>query len=114
VLLIVEDAHWLDRSSADVLAFIARRIESDPVVLLAAARDGYPPGLTDAGLPEHRITGLDDATSGALLDAIAPRLPLATRGDVMQEAAGNPLALLELPAVIGRPEDGTLQLVECR
>ena len=57
VLLIVEDAHWLDRSSADVLAFIARRIESDPVVLLAAARDGYPAGAHRCGAaraPDHR------------------------------------------------------------
>ena len=106
VLLIVEDAHWLDHSSAEVLAFIARRIEADPVVLLAAARDGYPAGLTDSGLPEHRITGLDDATSGALVDAVAPRLALATRSHVLQEAAGNPLALLELPAVIGQSGDG--------
>src|SRR6201999_3738442 len=44
LLLVVEDAHWLDRSSADVLAFVARRIESDPVLLLAAARDGYAAG----------------------------------------------------------------------
>jgi len=49
VLVAVEDAHWLDRASADVLAFIARRIESDPVFLLVAARDGYPAGLADAG-----------------------------------------------------------------
>jgi hypothetical protein len=34
-----------------VLAFVARRIESDPIVLLAALRDGYPSALTDAGLP---------------------------------------------------------------
>jgi DNA-binding CsgD family transcriptional regulator/tetratricopeptide (TPR) repeat protein len=105
VVLIIEDAHWLDRSSADVIAFIGRRIESDPVVLLAAARDGYPAALADAGLPEHRITGLDGATSGALLDAVAPRLPLAKRSQVLREAAGNPLALLELPAVIGQTDD---------
>lgn len=49
VLLIVEDAHWLDRPSAEALAFIARRIESDPVLLLAAARDGYPGGLPTRG-----------------------------------------------------------------
>jgi DNA-binding CsgD family transcriptional regulator len=105
VVLIVEDAHWLDRSTAEVLAFIARRIEADPVLLLAAARDGYPAGLTDAGLPEHRLSGLDEATSGALLDAVAPRLALATRSRVLHDAAGNPLALLELPAVIGRSDD---------
>jgi AAA ATPase-like protein len=97
VLLVVDDAHWLDRPTAEVLAFVARRIESDPVLLLAAARDGYPGGLADAGLPEHRLTGLDEATAAALLDATAPGLPVTTRSRVLREAAGNPLALLELP-----------------
>jgi DNA-binding CsgD family transcriptional regulator len=108
VLLVVEDAHWLDRPSADVLAFVARRIESDPVLLLAAARDGYPPGLADAGLPEHRLTGLDDATAAALLDAAAPGLPLTARSRLLREAAGNPLALLELPGAGGPTADGQL------
>jgi hypothetical protein len=102
VLLVVDDAHWLDRPTADVLAFVARRIESDPVLLLAATRDGYPGGLADAALPEHRLGGLDDATAAALLDAAAPGLPLTTRSRVLREAAGNPLALLELPGA-GRP-----------
>jgi DNA-binding CsgD family transcriptional regulator len=103
LLLVVEDAHWLDGPTADVLAFVARRIESDPVLLLAAARDGYPSGLTDVGLPEQRLAALDDATAAALLDAAAPGLPLATRSRVLREAAGNPLALLELPAAAGQP-----------
>ena len=77
VLLVVEDAHWLDPPTADVLAFVARRIESDPIVLVAATRDGYPSALADAGLPEHRLAGLDDATAAALIDAAAPGLPLA-------------------------------------
>jgi predicted ATPase len=42
LLLVAEDAHWLDRPSVDVLRFVARRLESDPIVLLAAAREGYP------------------------------------------------------------------------
>src|SRR4051794_36375700 len=103
LLLVVEDAHWLDGPTADALAFIARRIESDPVLLLAAARDGYPSGLTGAGLPEQRLAGLDDATAAALLDAAAPGLPLATRSRVLREAAGNPVALLELPAAAEQP-----------
>src|ERR1700759_5185738 len=41
VVLVVEDAHWLDAPTSDVLAFVARRIESDPVLLIAAPRDGY-------------------------------------------------------------------------
>jgi DNA-binding CsgD family transcriptional regulator len=105
LLLVVEDAQWLDRPTSEVLAFVARRIESDPIIMLAAVRDGYPSVLGDAGLPEHRLAGLDDATAGALLDAVAPRLPLAARGRVLREAAGNPLALLELPAVAGGHED---------
>ena len=42
LLLVVEDAHWLDRSSAEVLAFVARRLEMEPVILLFAVRDGVP------------------------------------------------------------------------
>jgi len=103
LLLVVDDAHWLDPPTAGVLAFVARRIESDPVVLLAAARDGYPSALSDAGLPEHRLDGLDDETAAALLDAAAPDLPVAARNRVLREAGGNPLALLELPAVAADP-----------
>lgn len=105
VLLVVEDAHWLDRPTADVLAFVARRIESDPIVLLAATRDGYPSALLDAGLPEQRLAGLDDATATALLDTAAPGLPLTARNRVLREADGHPLALLELPAVAAQLDD---------
>jgi DNA-binding CsgD family transcriptional regulator len=73
--------------------------------LIAAIRDGYRSTLGDAGLPELRLAGLDDATAGALLDVSAPGLPLASRSRVLQEAAGNPLALLELPAMSGERED---------
>ena len=52
LLLIAEDAHWLDRPTSDVLAFVARRLESDPIVLLAATRNGYPGVLADGGLPD--------------------------------------------------------------
>jgi DNA-binding CsgD family transcriptional regulator len=104
VLLVVEDAQWLDRPTSDVLAFVARRIESDPIVLLVATRDGYASALGEAGLPEHRLSGLDAATAGALLDVSAPQLSLAARTRVLREAAGNPLALIELPAMVGRKE----------
>ena len=114
VLVVVEDGQWLDPPTAEVLAFVARRIESDPVVLLAATRDGYPSALADAGLPEHRLAGLDDTTAAALLDAVAPDLPRTARSRVLREAAGNPLALLELPAVAqdGDELPGGLPLTE--
>ncbi|HEY0537031.1 MAG TPA: AAA family ATPase, partial [Actinoallomurus sp.] len=106
VLAIVEDAHWLDPPSADVLAFVARRVESDPIVLLAATRDGHRSALTDAGLPELRVGALDRGVAGELLDASGQRLPIAVRHRLLREAAGNPLALIELP-VAARSEPDT-------
>jgi DNA-binding CsgD family transcriptional regulator len=101
ILLVVEDAHWLDRASADVLTFVARRLESEPVLLLAAIRDGYPGPFDDAGLPELPLRRLDDGAANALLDAHAPDLPSAVRERLLGEAAGNPLALVELPIAMG-------------
>jgi DNA-binding CsgD family transcriptional regulator len=105
LLLVADDAQWLDRPTADVLAFVARRIESDPILLVAATRDGYPSVLGAAGVPEHRLAGLDETTAAALLDTTAPDLPVATRARVLGEAAGNPLAILELPAVVGDEDE---------
>ena len=53
LLLIVEDAHWLDRPTADVLTFVARRLEGDPVLMLVAIRDGYKSPLDAVGLRGH-------------------------------------------------------------
>ncbi|GAA5178738.1 LuxR family transcriptional regulator [Rugosimonospora acidiphila] len=100
-LLLVEDAHWLDPPSAEVLAFVARRLEADPIVLLAATRDGYAGGL-GAALEQLRVDRLDDASAGALLDARAPGLAEEVRRRLLAEAAGNPLALVELPIAASR------------
>ncbi|MEU4233615.1 AAA family ATPase [Nonomuraea sp. NPDC026600] len=97
VLLLVEDAHWLDRASADVLAFVARRLDSEPIVLLAAIRDGFQSPLDGAGLQELLLERLDDTAATALLDACSPTLTPAVRTRLLREAAGNALALVELP-----------------
>ena len=75
LVVIVEDAHWLDRPTSEVLAFVARRIESDSIVILAAVRDGYSSPLAESGLPEHTVTGLDETSAAALIDEMAPGLP---------------------------------------
>jgi DNA-binding CsgD family transcriptional regulator len=103
LLVAVEDAHWLDRPTADVLAFLARRLDAVPVVLLIAVRDGYDTTLVEAGLPELRIDALDKHSSGVLLDSCAPGLSPWLRGRVLAAAAGNPLALVELHAAAGMP-----------
>jgi DNA-binding CsgD family transcriptional regulator len=115
LLFVVEDAHWLDRPSSEVLQFVARRIEQDPAVLLFAVREGVPSVFDDAGLPELPLAGLDEDASNALLDLAAAELPDDLRRRILKVAAGNPLALIELPAAaaqLGTPaaQSGPLPL----
>jgi len=115
LLVLAEDAQWLDRPTTEVLAFVARRLQSDPVVLLAAVREGYPSLLIDAGLPQHRLGGLAPAAAMRLLDASAPQLSSVIRDRLLSEAAGNPLALVELPVTAARLEPvapGSLPLTQ--
>jgi predicted ATPase len=105
LLLIADDARWLDSPSREVLAFIARRLESDPIVLLIAIRDG---DVDRSELPELHLEGLDEDAAEALLDSNAGDLPAAVRQRVLAKAGGNPLALLELPIAWTRAEDATL------
>jgi DNA-binding CsgD family transcriptional regulator len=109
LLLIVDDAQWVDQSSAKVLAFIARRVQSEPIVLLMGGRDN-PKTPIDVVVPELRIDPLDEIASIALLQARNPDLPIAVRDRVLRESAGNPLALVELPKTVGSeaPDDGLL------
>jgi len=94
LLVVVDDAQWLDRASLDALVFAARRLESEPLVLLLGGR--APVG----DLPELVLRPLTPAASGALLDA-QPRPPLGpAREVVLAQAAGNPLALIELAKAI--------------
>jgi ATP/maltotriose-dependent transcriptional regulator MalT len=97
VLVIAEDAHWLDRSTSDVLAFVARRLELEPILLVAAIRDGFKGPFSDAGLPALHLQALPASAAAALLDSRAPGLPALVRTRLLEESAGNPLALIELP-----------------
>jgi len=101
LLIVADDIQWLDRPSFEALAFIARRVQSDPIVLLAAAREGYPSPFLDVGLPEYRLGGLAPAAAGELLDSSAPGLVPSVRDRLLDEAGGNPLALIELPISAG-------------
>jgi DNA-binding CsgD family transcriptional regulator len=96
LILIVDDAHWLDQSSLGVLAFIARRLELEPVGFLAAARSGYATRLAEGGLPTIELERLSAEAAADLLDRGAPGLHPVVRARVLAAAAGNPLALVEL------------------
>ena len=102
LLVVADDAQWLDRSSAGVLAFVARRVEHERIVVLAASRDDEQSSFEEAGLPELRLGGLADAAAGALLESRAPDLTSAVRELLMEQAEGNPLALVELPVLLER------------
>ncbi|HEU4349288.1 MAG TPA: AAA family ATPase, partial [Actinoplanes sp.] len=110
VAVMIDDAQWLDRPTQEALAFVARRVSQDPIIIVAAVRVGHPGPLLDAGLPELIIGALDDASSRAVLARSAADLGPADRGRILRQALGNPLALVELPAAwrtAGEP-DGEL------
>jgi DNA-binding CsgD family transcriptional regulator/tetratricopeptide (TPR) repeat protein len=104
LVVLADDAHWLDPPTVDALAFLGRRIDDGPIALLATARDGYQLPLLEAGLPELRLSGLDEKSASQLLDAVAPGLPASTRRDILDVALGNPLALTELSLGAARAE----------
>ncbi|MFC9665350.1 AAA family ATPase [Nocardia sp. NPDC127606] len=100
LLCLIDDAHWLDRASAEALLFAARRLEAEGVVMLFATRSG-PQDFPAPGLTELALSGLRPDASAALLDAGTTPLSPAVRYRLLTESGGNPLALLELPAVVG-------------
>ncbi|WP_395571880.1 AAA family ATPase [Streptomyces sp. BK79] len=96
VLVVLDDAQWFDRASLDTLSFVARRLEGEPVTMLIAARDGdHLPGF-DRHVPTLTLEPLGDAAAARLLD-LQPATPTGhTRTRVLDQAGGNPLALVEL------------------
>ena len=128
LVCVIDDAQWLDEASAQTLAFVARRLLAESVVMIVASRR---PGENLRGLPELVVEGLRDDDARELL-ASAIRWPLDDRvGErIVAESRGNPLALLELPrglspeqlaggfglpgavSVVGRIEERFLQRLE--
>src|SRR6266851_8524117 len=98
LLCLVDDAQWLDRASAQALAFVARRLDAESVELLLGTRDrAGDGGLT--GLPGLTVEGLSEAEARVLLASVLPgRLDDRVRDRIVAESGGNPLALLELPS----------------
>ncbi|MFC0070034.1 AAA family ATPase, partial [Umezawaea endophytica] len=107
VLVVVDDVRWIDEGSRDVLAFVARRVGDEPLAVLVGARDEteFP------GFPLVALGPLDPLAAAALLDAQPSRPSDALRVRVLAQAAGNPLALVEL-ARAGCADDDILPLTE--
>jgi hypothetical protein len=106
LLLVVDEAQRLDPPTAGALAFIARRVDAEPIAVLFALRNGVSSTLDGAGLPELRLGGLTDEAAGELVDASAGGLTPGLRRRVLEIAVGNPLALLELPDALRLDDAG--------
>jgi DNA-binding NarL/FixJ family response regulator len=95
LLCVIDDAHWLDEASAGALAFAARRLEAEGVVMLFAARGQ---AFRATGIPELELAGLDAEAAFALLDHGADvRVSPEVAEELVAATGGNPLALLDLP-----------------
>src|SRR4029450_10301778 len=94
LLVLVDDAHWLDAGSRDALTFAARRLTAVPVVAIFAARDGERFPFDAAGIEQIALSGLGRVDAAALLEGVVAAESVDSLIDLTQ---GNPLALLELP-----------------
>ena len=98
VLCLVDDVQFLDVASVEALLFSARRLGAEPVGMLFVVREGAGREIATPGLPEVRLEGLDVDAAVPLLEASAPGAVGPVREWLLAQAAGNPLALLELPS----------------
>ena len=110
LLLVVDDVQWLDAASSGVLGFVGRRLAGSRAGLLAACRPDEAASFRSAMAGAHEVPPLDPAAAAALLGRRLPSLTEWTRGRILDEAQGYPLALLELPIGLGQrrrePDDG--------
>jgi predicted ATPase len=100
LLIVVDDLPCVDRLSAEVLSFVARRVPGSRIGFLGAARPGDDGFFDRSGLPEHALGPLPRAAAEQLIASRFPGLAAEVRARVLAEAGGNPLALLELPAAL--------------
>ncbi|MGA2011879.1 MAG: AAA family ATPase [Solirubrobacteraceae bacterium] len=109
LLMIVDDLPWLDRATAVVLGFVARRLAGTRVGFCAAARSGSESFFERTGLPELELGPLDEQAASNLIAAHFPALAPVVRERLLAEARGNPLALLELPATLTNAQRAAFQ-----
>lgn len=113
LLLVVDDAHWLDAASATALGFVARRVAGEELALLAAVRDGEVSTFDHDGLPGRHVEPLSEPESLELLRAHHGDLVEPGAADAVAAVSrGNPLALIELPRTLTADQLGGLAPLE--
>src|SRR5258708_18014540 len=102
VLLVAEDAQWLDQPSCAALSFVAPRLETEPALILIAMPSGHATAFDGAGLAELRLGPLDDVAAAAVLGDRSPGLDAGVRAPPLGGAPRDPLPPTELPVARGR------------
>jgi DNA-binding CsgD family transcriptional regulator/tetratricopeptide (TPR) repeat protein len=102
LVCVVDDAQWLDRASAQLVAFVARRLMAESVAIVLAVRESPSQGIAAvaelAGLPELSVAGLPEHEARTLLvSAHRGPVDMSVLDRILAETRGNPLALRELP-----------------
>ena len=101
ILCCVDDAQWLDDPSAEALLFVARRLEAERIAMLVGVREGEVRRFDAPGVPELELGTLGEQDAEALLtERLEDRASPEVVATLLRNAAGNPLALLELPAAL--------------
>ena len=109
--VLVDDAHWLDGATAEVLSFVSRRLDMEQIVLVVTCREGQEAPFRKVGWTDMHLAGLDPEAAGQLVNRCFPLLSQPARTRLLQVAVGNPLALLELPQAVGGLEDSERQWI---
>jgi ATP/maltotriose-dependent transcriptional regulator MalT len=98
LLCLIDDVQFLDAASTEALLFSARRLGAEPVAMIFGVREGSGREIAAPGVQELVLEGLGAEAGARLLEASAPSASEPVREWLLAQAAGNPLALLELPA----------------
>ncbi len=106
VVILVDDAHWVDEPTQEVLASVARSAETEPILLVAASVAGASGPLTGPDFPQTYVQALSDAEARDLLHSTAPGLSYRDETQILLIAEGNPLAIVELPRARDWNADG--------
>jgi ATP/maltotriose-dependent transcriptional regulator MalT len=105
VLACVDDVHWLDGASLEALAFVARRLGAEGVVLLLGTRPMDDVVGALAGVQTLEIPALEHDAARELLEQASPHALADHVADgLLSTAGGNPLALVEMPRALSRAQ----------
>ena len=104
VLCLIDDAHWLDRASAEAFVFVARRLGAEGIAMLFAAREGDVRSFDAEGVPSLPLDRLAPGAAETLLARVAGETAPIVRDRLLAQAQGNALALVELPGALNRSQ----------